>query len=192
MKKIEIRQKLLASIEEDKESGCWVWKKFRNRDGYGMMRIGGKKGFVERVHRLSAFVFMEFDLESGLCVLHSCDNPACINPDHLFIGTQQDNVRDMVEKGRNKALSGKDHPWYGRHHSENAKRKISAALYGRQGSNVGSRNGMAKLTEEDVKKIRRLHASGRYYHRELAEMFGVSRATIGAVLSGRLWNHVKE
>jgi HNH endonuclease len=75
--------------------GCWEWQGYRDRKGYG--RIGGGKD-SQLVHRLS------WSLHHGdpgeLCVLHHCDNPPCVNPDHLFLGTIQDNNADMIAKGR--------------------------------------------------------------------------------------------
>lgn len=185
-----ILDRLLSNIKVMEDDDCWMWTKYRNKDGYGMMRIGGSKGFVERVHRLSAFLFLgfSFGLEKNV-VMHTCDNPGCVNPLHLRIATQKDNVIDMVVKGRNRALSGKEHPWYGRHHSEDTRRKIAKKLSGRP-VNVGKANGMSLLTEEDVVEIRRLYSTGDYKQKELAVMFGVSRTTISSVVTYKAWKHV--
>ena len=74
----------------DKTGDCWVWTGAKYKKGYGMLRVNGK---CKQAHRL---VMGEPD---GL-VLHHCDNPACVNPDHLYIGTPSDNMRDMYERGR--------------------------------------------------------------------------------------------
>jgi HNH endonuclease len=82
------------------EDGCWVWNGERTNYGYGVMEIwanGKKKRLM--AHRLS-FKHFHPDWDLSSFVLHKCDNPPCWNPDHLFSGTQADNMRDMVQKGR--------------------------------------------------------------------------------------------
>ena len=85
----------------DPETGCWHYTGANAGDGYGHLSYLGKLVYA---HRLSAAFFLGFDLGSVLWVLHRCDEPDCINPEHLFIGTPKDNVRDAVSKGR---MSGK-------------------------------------------------------------------------------------
>ena len=79
---------------------CWEWNGSKNRGGYGQCNIGGLSG----AHRVS-WVLHNGPIPMELCVLHSCDNPPCINPKHLFIGTNKDNTIDCTIKGRNKALA---------------------------------------------------------------------------------------
>ena len=76
--------------------GCWPWRGCRGRDGYGAVTIGGRK---LRAHRYSYSICVG-PIPSGLLVLHSCDNRVCVNPAHLSVGTQKDNMRDCVERGR--------------------------------------------------------------------------------------------
>jgi len=76
---------------------CWIWRGYKNRHGYGQMTLRG--GRNEYSHRLSYNLFVGA-IPKGKCVLHKCDNPPCINPDHLFLGTRKDNVTDMDKKGR--------------------------------------------------------------------------------------------
>jgi hypothetical protein len=78
------------------ESGCLEWAGYRHRQGYGVLTYLGKQW---KAHRLS-YVLSHGEIPEGLFVLHRCDNPPCINPDHLWAGTQRDNVMDMVGKGR--------------------------------------------------------------------------------------------
>ena len=82
----------------DQITGCWNWMASKDGKGYGKLRYLGR---LEQVHRLSAHFYLRFDLKSTLHVCHHCDNPACFNPAHLFIGTRSDNQRDSVSKGRN-------------------------------------------------------------------------------------------
>lgn len=75
---------------------CWVWEGARNRGGYGTFRRGS---VVIKAHR-AAWEFCYGPIPEGLCVLHKCDNPPCVRPDHLFLGTVADNAQDRVAKGR--------------------------------------------------------------------------------------------
>jgi hypothetical protein len=76
-------------------NGCWEWQLFRDKDGYGRLKV---KQRMKRAHRVS------FELSVGstknLSVLHRCDNPPCVNPDHLFLGSMKDNMQDKLKKGR--------------------------------------------------------------------------------------------
>jgi hypothetical protein len=77
---------------------CWLWLAVKNQDGYGRFRHGKK---LYSAHRVSYELHIG-PIPEGLCVLHSCDTPACVNPSHLFLGTQNDNIQDMERKGRAK------------------------------------------------------------------------------------------
>lgn len=100
-----IKKILLSRKEISKDTDCWDWTGNINLSGYGYLWIN-RKEFT--AHRLSAMVFLGFDIESELCVLHKCDNPKCINPEHLRIGTRSDNIHDMYSKGRQAILRGED------------------------------------------------------------------------------------
>lgn len=78
------------------ESGCWEWAGFRHKQGYGRLRVLGK---LTLAHVL-AYKIWRGDVPDGMKVRHTCDNPPCINPEHLLLGTQADNVQDMVSRGR--------------------------------------------------------------------------------------------
>lgn len=88
---------IFQSIVRRRLKGCWLWPGARNHGGYGVMRYRGK---TRRVHRVSAHLFLGFDLDGSVKVLHRCDNPSCFNPSHLFDGTQKDNIADARAKGR--------------------------------------------------------------------------------------------
>jgi hypothetical protein len=84
------------------ENGCIPWTSQQNKRGYGVFRLGGRDSKRTSAHRVS-WVIKNGDLEPGIMVLHRCDNPSCVNPNHLFIGSAKQNTEDMVAKDR--------HPW---------------------------------------------------------------------------------
>ena len=75
---------------------CWEWTATKDSNGYGVCYSGGKQ---VKAHRYS-WVMLHRDIRDGSCVLHRCDNPCCVNPDHLFLGQPKHNIKDMVHKGR--------------------------------------------------------------------------------------------
>jgi hypothetical protein len=91
-----------------KTDRCWIWKASKDKNGYGIFR--GKIGDVKftRAHRFS-YAFYTGDLLVGTQALHTCDNPSCVNPEHLFSGTNADNMRDKAEKGRSRTPTGEKH-----------------------------------------------------------------------------------
>lgn len=94
-----IKERLLKRIEKDSKTGCWNWTGFKSGGkygGYAMIKIDSRNMLATRVS------YAEFvgPIPKGYSVLHRCDNPACINPKHLWVGTQSDNMQDMTLKGR--------------------------------------------------------------------------------------------
>jgi hypothetical protein len=134
---------------------CWVWTGYRIEEGYGQLTVNNRPC---PAHRYS------YELHFGkppdsLCVCHHCDNPPCVNPAHLFLGTNQDNVDDKVAKGR---------------------------------CLVGERHGRAKLSDDQVREMRR-----RYRPRSktdgalaMAKEFGVSEPTVRQIIARRIWTHI--
>lgn len=95
MNDIKRKEKFLARIEKDSETGCWNWAGMKNPNGYGQVKRDGK--FL-LAHRYS-YMLHKGDIGEYF-VLHKCDNRKCVNPDHLFLGTQKDNQQDMKAKKR--------------------------------------------------------------------------------------------
>lgn len=89
--------------------GCWEWTASQITNGYGVFRMASRRGLSQYPHRFSYLLHFGAFPEH-LHVLHKCDNRLCVNPDHLFLGTHQDNVRDMVSKGRNFKSRGESNP----------------------------------------------------------------------------------
>lgn len=91
-------------------NGCLEWTGGRDADGYGHISVGsGTEKRKVRTHRLAWELAVGASVPVGMSVLHRCDNPACIKADHLFVGTNADNVADMVRKGRGRASPGELH-----------------------------------------------------------------------------------
>jgi hypothetical protein len=100
-----IRERLLSKITIDPITGCWVWQETKGRGGYGKLTINSRR---YQAHRIAYLEFIG-PIPAGLLVMHRCDNPACICPDHLKLGTHQDNTDDMVRKGRQRSPLGEQH-----------------------------------------------------------------------------------
>lgn len=153
-------------VEISLVSGCWNWKGLKSRFGYGVI---GKSPYIRTgkktyTHQLSWMIY-NGEIPDGMFVCHHCDNPACVNPDHLFLGTPQDNVDDKMRKGRHKTRVhyGKSHP----QHGTNSK--------------------FHKLSDLDVQEIRKLKKDGSTL-RFIANKFGVAHGTINSIIQGRKWS----
>ena len=81
----------------DKSGECWEWMGCKDKDGYGFIRVDGKN---IKSHRLAYSLYCSAEIDSALHVCHKCDNPSCVNPDHLWLGTNRDNQIDSVVKNR--------------------------------------------------------------------------------------------
>ena len=95
-----IRNRLVSAVRVNDE-GCWEWQRSLDKSGRGRIRNGGEHIFASR----ASFIAFNGPIPDGMIVCHSCDNRACINPKHLWLGTQKDNMQDMHEKGRYKGCA---------------------------------------------------------------------------------------
>lgn len=102
----EPEDRFWPKVNKDAPNGCWEWTGSCSSQGYGTFWDGGR---VRGTHRVS-YEFANGPIAEGLDVLHTCDNPPCVNPDHLWLGTDTDNARDRKEKGRNGVLQGEARP----------------------------------------------------------------------------------
>lgn len=94
--------RFMKHVMPEPNSGCWLWTGGLTRGGYGILRVGSLSDGSRRSARASRLAYSLFvgPIDGDLFVCHKCDVPACVNPDHLFLGTARDNIRDMVKKGR--------------------------------------------------------------------------------------------
>lgn len=137
----------------DRPNGCREWTGSLHRDGYGQLMYHRKSWLA---HRL-AWVLTFGPIDRDACVCHTCDNPRCCNPDHLFVGDHAANMDDMRRKGRRLAV------------------------------NSGADNGRAKLTDIQVASIRAAYASGSARQVDLAQAFNVSQSLISLIVRSEAW-----
>lgn len=138
-KKIDVFTRLLSKIEVNETTDCWEFQGATNNIGYGMIRDENK---MRTAHRVSYEKHNDITIPIGMCVCHKCDNPKCVNPSHLWLGTMKQNIREMIDKGRHKFWGGKTRKGvpqpktlcphcnrsiannvYVRHHGDNCKHK---------------------------------------------------------------------
>jgi hypothetical protein len=122
-----------VAVSPDAQSGCWIWTRSKTPLGYGYTTLNGRR---VPAHRAMYMLANGVSLETKQFVCHKCDNPSCVNPDHMFVGSQGDNMRDMVAKGRNVA-------------------KTKPHVFPR-----GSASHRSKLTDEQVAELRAMFAMG--------------------------------
>jgi hypothetical protein len=175
---------------------CWTWTGSRNEHGYGQIHGGPGVGRPLIASRVS-WEIHHGPIPDGLLVCHTCDNPSCVNPAHLFLGSHADNGRDMSAKGRAGAhvkpetLSRGDAHYARRQPERLARGDRNGARTKPECVPRGEANGSAKLTAEEVVEIRRLWEQPHHpTQRELAERFGVSPRLVGLVVRRLAWRHV--
>jgi ribosome-binding protein aMBF1 (putative translation factor) len=136
--------------------GCWLWLGNKHKQGYGKISVNGRAVMAHRV----SYEMNCSEIPLGMMVCHKCDNPKCVNPDHLFLGSAQDNMTDKIMKGRHR------------------------------GARRGESHHLAKLNKDQVMAIRDKYRDGNIFQRELASQYGVSQALINRIINNSVWSYV--
>lgn len=153
-------ERFWSKVDKCTSSGCWEWTAYRSPKGYGRFSVSAAIG-PRFAHRLS-FEDANGPIPSGAFILHSCDNPRCVNPSHLRIGNAKDNVADMDDRGRRKhsSLRGEDCSF-------------------------------AKLSEASVREIWRLHLGGHSIS-EIVAATGCPSGAVYDACRGKTWRHLPD
>jgi len=149
-----LEERFWEKVDKRNPDQCWEWTGARDQQGYGSIRPFRKASRASWVIHFGS-------IPDGMYICHRCDNPSCVNPSHLFLGTNADNLRDMRAKGR---------------------------AY--NPGTPGEKNVSAKLTEIEVTEIRSRYANGEGSHSQLAAHYGVSSSLIGQIIKRQIWKHI--
>lgn len=145
-------------------AGCWIFTGALNEAGYGIVGKGGRGAGNDRAHRIAYSHFVG-PIPDGKFVCHRCDQPACCNPHHLFLGTNAENMADCRRKGRDSKPPRNPHV-------------------------VGEVHPLHKLTDRKVAELRRLYSDG-WTQYELAARYGIHQTTVHGIVHRRRWKHVE-
>ena len=149
-------------VIKTKSDDCWEWTAYKNKKGYGQLGLGSRGEGTILAHRASYLIHNK-SLCTNLMVLHKCDNPSCVNPEHLYQGTASDNTKDMIKRNR--------------------------SVFGGYNPASGEKNSNSKLTGNQIKNIRKeiRHMSCR----QLGKKYGVAHSTIARIIRGETWNNFR-
>lgn len=157
-----VEERFWKMVNKKGDDECWYWLGRLHRNGYGDMTIDG---VAIGAHRVSYILHTGKLIPDGINVCHTCDHRNCVNPKHLFLGTQSENILDATKKGRN-------------------------FFYFGHKKTVGKKNGRSKLTEKDIIFIRENFLLYRAV--DLAEIFHVHESTIHRVIQGNSWTSIPQ
>ncbi len=156
-----LEDRFWEKVDRGAPDDCWEWKGQRNRQGYGIVALEGRVGkYQPRTMAHRASLMLAGVRIAGKLVCHHCDNPPCVNPSHLFVGTDQDNYDDSVRKGRR-----------------------------RPGANARGEACKTKLSNQDVLSIRGLAAAG-ISQLWLAKAFSISKQSVSMIVTRKRWSHI--
>lgn len=156
-----IEKRFFLNFKKTDNFLCWLWLGYKDANGYGII---GQKNKSYKAHRVSWEINNQKKIPDGMYVCHKCDNPSCVNPSHLFLGTPNDNVQDMMKKGRY-VSGGKP--------------------------NKGQKNGRALLTNKQAREI--ISLSSKMKVKDIAKKFSISICQASKIINKKAWKclHVK-
>lgn len=146
-----------------KTESCWEWTAAKNEKGYGVVGVGGR---TYKAHRW-LYAITIGSIPESLCLLHSCDNPSCVNPAHLVLGTRADNNKDMCDKGRHATVED----------------YTKEGCYPR-----GENHHAARLTANMVAQLREDRSVGMSYSK-LSSKYGISSGHCHRIVNNKAWRH---
>lgn len=162
-KPLPLSERFWRHVNKRSADECWEWRGHKLKTGYGTFNLNASRANREcTTAQRVAWHLTNGEIPQGKDICHRCDNPPCVNPAHLWVGTPKENTHDMIRKDRH-----------------------------RSGWVPGEKNGQSILTESDVLKIREHHSNDAYSRNELASIFGVSESAIKKVCYGYTWKHLK-
>ena len=157
--RFEERYEKIDAVESI-DGKCWEWTHSQHPYGYGRISV---KGSWKLAHRFS-WIKYNGEIPENKQINHRCHNELCVNPEHLYLGTQKDNVLDAVERGNFKDRE--------------------------TGDTHGEINGKSKISKDDVKRIRKEYEETDKTYFQLADAFGISYAQIGRIVRRERWSHI--
>lgn len=143
-------ERFWSAIQRGSKDSCWIWQQSKTRTGYGVVNFKGTRTTAHRI----AYELEKGQIPDGHYVLHRCDNPSCCNPEHLFTGTQKENIADMHNKGRAGDCR-----------------------------NFGEKHGRVKLSDAEVRTLIQDREGGAT-QQSLAIQYGISQAQVGRIVRG--------
>lgn len=155
-KKRPDKERFWERVDQGQPDECWPWSAGKTSQGYGAMHWKGSKCLAHRI----SYRIEYGPIPEGKVVMHSCDNPPCVNPNHLSIGTQGDNVRDAQKKGRN--ASGDDVKWW---------------------KGEGREHHKAELTDDQRLEVKRRYDNEDISQYQLSDEYGVSQSAISYIIN---------
>lgn len=166
----DVKNRFWTKVDIGSKNECWNWKSSAIRAGYGVLKINDKS---ESSHRIS-YILNYGEIPINLLVLHKCDNKICVNPNHLFLGNHQENMKDMRVKGR----SAKGDKSGARLHPETVKRGEKVAL--------------SKVNEFQIIDMLKLYFDDKIHPLIIIAKYNFDRSSFYKLLSGQLWKHVTD
>jgi len=179
----DFQDRFWRKVDKTNHDGCWFWTGAVNSMGYGM--IWNQESHRPILAHRASLALSDGSVSEDMEVIHSCDNPQCVNPDHLRQATHLENMMDKVIKGRQP--SGKEHAI---RIAEGIKlAKSFGAIFGPKNPLRGEKHPFSKLTDLQVIEIR--ERAGTSSVRRLSRDFGVSRAVVDRIVKNQTWKHLR-